>query len=166
MIACVCPVHASHPFVVLPYQSAYCPVLSAPSFFVCRTEGVPVFVCQPPPILQQQLCSMLKLHGRFLPMFLGLLPTRYRVAFPSRSCNLTPKLLPCFMMGSVCPVHALYGPAPVEFDPFVKPHQPCTVISVLALPMICTRYVPGMYLIELFFPRARLVCCFPCVYLF
>ena len=45
-------------------------------------------------------------------------------------------------------------------------HVPGTVISVLALPMICTRYVPGMYLIELFFPRARLVCCFPCVYLF
>ena len=59
-------------------------------------------------ILQQLLCSMLKLHGRFLHMFLELSPTRYRVAFPSRSCNLTPKLLPCFMMGSVCPVHALY----------------------------------------------------------
>ena len=40
--------------------------------------------------------------------FLRHLPTRYRVAFPSRSCNLTLKLLPCFMMGSVCPVHALY----------------------------------------------------------
>ena len=41
MIACVCPVHDSHPFAVLPYQPAYvCPVLSAPSFFVCRTEGV------------------------------------------------------------------------------------------------------------------------------
>ena len=26
-------------------------------------------------------------------------------------------------MVSVCPVHALYGPAHVEFDPFVKPHQ-------------------------------------------
>ena len=64
-------------------------------------------------------------------MFLGLLPTRYRaIAFPSRSYHLTPKVLHCFMMGSVCPVDALYGSAPVEFDPFVKPHQPCTVLSV------------------------------------
>ena len=57
-------------------------------------------------------------------------------------------VLPCLMMGSVCPVHALYGPEPDEFDPFVKPHQPCTntsVISVLALPMICTRYAPGIW---------------------
>ena len=87
-------------------------------------------------------------------MFLGLFyPTRYRVAFPSRSCNLTPKLLPCSMMGSVCPVHALYGPAPVEF---VIPHRSCTVISVFGssndLYQVCSRY-----LIELFFPRARLV---------
>ena len=37
---CVCPVHASHPFVVLSCQPAYvCPVLSLP-YFVCRTEGM------------------------------------------------------------------------------------------------------------------------------
>ena len=108
-----------------------CVSRSFSALFVCRTEGIPVFICKN---------RMLKLHGCFMPVF-GPLPTRYRVAFPSRSCNLTPKLLPCFMMGSLCPVLALYGPAPVEFDPFVKPHQPCTVtISVLALPMTCTRY--------------------------
>ena len=78
-------------------------------------------------------------------MFLGLLPTWYCVAFPSRSCNLTPKLLPRFMMGSVCPVHALYGPAPVEFDPFVELHPRTDVtILFLALAMICTKYVPGV----------------------
>ena len=94
---------------------------SAPSF-VCRTEGVPFFFCQTAPTLQL-LCSMLKIHGRFLHMFWGLLPTRYRVAFQSRSCNLTPKLLLCFMMGSVCAVHVLCGPVPVEFVPFGKPRQ-------------------------------------------
>ena len=66
-----------------------CPLLSAPSFFVCRTVCTRVYP-QIAPILQQQLlCRMLKLHGCFLPLFLGLLPTRYRVAFPSRSCNLS-----------------------------------------------------------------------------
>ena len=109
---------------------------------------MPVFIRQTAPILQ------MKLHGRFLPISLGLLPTRYRVAFPSRSCNLTPNLLPCFMVGSVYPVHALYGPAPDEFDLFVKPHQSCIVIFVF-----CSSYdmyqVCGMFicLIELFFPR-------------
>ena len=84
-------------------------------------------------------------------MCLGLLPTRYRVALPSRSCNLTSKLLPCFMIGYVRPAHALYGPAPVEFDLFARPHH---VLCFLFLPlhMICTRYVVcSRYLIELFF---------------
>ena len=109
----------------------------------CAEPSIP-FLCQAAPILQL-LYTTLKLHGHFL-CFLGLLPTRYRVASPSRSCNLTAKVLPCFMMGSVCPVHALYGPAPAEFDPFVKLHQPCTAaISVFgSLPMICTRYIPGI----------------------
>ena len=50
------------------------------------------------------------------------------------------------MMGAARPVHALHGPAPVEFDPFVKPHQPCTVISVfgssndMCMYQVCTRY--------------------------
>ena len=138
MIACVCPVHASHPFVVLPYQPAYVrPVLSAPSFFVCRTERVPVFISQTAPILQKLLCTLLKLHGRPFSAYqliiatgtcLAFLPTRYRVAFPSCSCHRTPK--PCFMMGSVCPVHVLYGPAPLKFDPLVKPHQPYTAVTI------------------------------------
>ena len=87
-------------------------------------------------------------------MFWGLLPTRYRVAFPSCSCNLTPKLLPCLMMGSVCPVHALYGPAPVEFDPFVKPHQPCTWYcdfcfgSSNDMYQVCSRYVSDRALLS------------------
>ena len=60
-----------------------------------------------------------------------LLPIRYRViAFLSPSCNRTPKPLPCSMMGSACPVHAPYGPAPVEFGPFIKPHQPCTAVTI------------------------------------
>ena len=50
--------HASHPFVVLPYQPAYvCPVLSAPSFFMCRTEGVPVLFAKPP---QYYSCSVVR----------------------------------------------------------------------------------------------------------
>ena len=107
-------------------------------------------------------------------MFWGLLPARYRVAFPSRSCNRTPKLLPCFMMGSVCPVHVLYGPAPVKFDPFVKPHQPCMYCCDDFCFWLLQRYVPAtMYQVvctryqvsdRALFPRARLVCCFPCVY--
>ena len=54
------------------------------------------------------------------------------------------------MMGSVCPVHALYGPAPVEFDPFVIPHQPCTVILVFD----SSRDASGMYPVSdrAFFP--------------
>ena len=62
------------------------------------------------------------------------------------------------MMGSVCPVHALYGPGPVEFDPFVKPLQPCTAVTILFflscndVYQVCTKY-----LMELFFTRARLV---------
>ena len=61
----------------------------------------------------------------------------------SVSFNLTPKLLPCFMMGSVCPVHALYGPASVEFDPFVKPHQPCMYCCDDFCCYLFQRNVPG-----------------------
>ena len=57
---CVCPVHASHPFVVLSCQPAYvCPVLSLP-YFVCRTEGMLklylLSICQNRPNTTATLC--------------------------------------------------------------------------------------------------------------
>ena len=66
---------------------------------------------------------MLKLHGRFLSVYV-LGAFAYRVSCCVSVSFLQAYALPRLMMGSVCPIHALYGPAPVEFDPFVKPHQP------------------------------------------
>ena len=130
-----------------------CPAVSA-RVCVFRSFGA-LFVRVPP---QYYSCYVVCYNGRFLPILcLGPLRTRYRVVFPSRSCDLTPKLLPCFMMGSVCPVHALYGPAPVESLIFVNPHQ--SVISFCGssndICQVCCRYP-----IELIFPRVRLVCWF------
>ena len=56
-------------FRCLAVSACVCVSRSFSAFFVCRTEGVPVFICQTAPILQQLLCSMLKLHGRFLPIY-------------------------------------------------------------------------------------------------
>ena len=64
-----------------------CPAVSAcvcvSRFFnaliVCRTEGVPVFVCQAAPILQLLFCSM-KLHDRFLPIYVVLGAFAYQVS--------------------------------------------------------------------------------------
>ena len=46
------------------------------------------------------------------------------------------------------PVHAPYGPAPVEFDPFLKPRQPCTVMYCDFCFRLLQRYVPGEGVIQ------------------
>ena len=76
---CVCPVHASHPFVVLSCQPAYvCPVLSLP-YFACRTEGMLklylLSICQNRPNTTATLYVVVT--RPFLPIVWGLLPTRY-----------------------------------------------------------------------------------------
>ena len=79
MIVCVCPVHASHHFVVLPCQPAYvCPRIFGALFRVPHRGYVKViFTCQTALILH--LLCVSKLHGRFLSIFGGHLPTWYRV---------------------------------------------------------------------------------------
>ena len=65
-------------------------------------------------------------------------------------------------MGFVCPIHALYGPAHDEFDPLSNliNHVLFVIFVVRSsydMYQICTRY-----LIELLFPRVRLVFCSAC----
>ena len=102
-----------------------CPPVSACAF-LSRSFSAPFCVphrayaksdriCQT--ALALQIVCKFKSHP-FLPMFWGLWLSRYSLASPSRFCNLVHELLPCFMI-SVCPVHAFYGPAPVEFNPIV-----------------------------------------------
>ena len=87
-LACVCPVHTSHPFAVLLYQPSHTmsPVLSTPSFSVCVPHrGCTGFICYTVPILQQQgLCS------RDVDVVLRTrLPAWVNDAFPSTSTYCT-----------------------------------------------------------------------------
>ena len=77
----------------------------------------------------------------FLLRFRGHWPSRYRQASPSRFCNLNHKLLPCFLIGPVCPVHGLFRLAPVKSIPlwnFIN-----HVLQILF--SFFLRYVAGMY---------------------
>ena len=94
------------------------------------------------PNILQLLCSMLKLHDRFSFCLPGI-DQRFR-------------LVPATLRLSYCPALRWALCAPfipsmsllAELDPFVKPHQPCIIISAFGssydMYQICTRYLRAL----------------------